>query len=689
MGRHQVNYLDIQLRNMDYDGLYPNLYDKFADPKGYYNIPDGYEKPIEQAYNEANKVLDLNMSSTKRGEEDIIKVLIKVLNQRRKKESKFLDAWIRHTNMNVTKVKMPMNGDYSYGSNREYADAFSDFITKAMGASNEIVNLLRSSSFCEKVSGQVSSVYSGRAADRAKAKRALGQSAINKYYEDLFDVFFKGIGGTNSSGNRVISLEDFKKFVPNAQFKKRYLEFIKTYYKELDKDGRITKAFDEGVSQIFDSTVFHKFDNDAPNSFIRNVSEKTGRGVSYKTEQQLKKMLLQSLRNIGYAQGADYTKEFSIPGIIEVNPLWTEQSSGFHMEVQVKINEIRKQRTALKQAQASGRLVNGKRVDMRTENRTYEIARDDDLLNEAGDPIQIKELFLNFFFTKIQEELHRKLTRQEKDELSQAAFQKLDQTIKRGDKALDVMSIFGPYQMKGFLGEWATAYALRTMAGKRTYTNIAGKDVNGVGQSHYDVAATIDGMHIGFQVKNYEPKTRPVYETEIGLGRQEAKKYLGRDLPKYRWLYANGIFVQDIMPNSKHKDLRTDIEKSLYNHIPEFLRISDASVDDPENLIDSDIYVIHDKYYPASFLLACAIKQVKNNMAKSNSPLFTLEGDFPKYQTKAMPTYDFHTNVGKMRYTHKNVGQKKNLVYIDEGSGTRMFGKALIKFKGVQLNFKV
>jgi len=37
----------------------------------------------------------------------------------------------------------------------------------------------------------------------------------------------------------------------------------------------------------------------------------------------------------------------------------------------------------------------------------------------------------------------------------------MDETLKRGDKALDMMSIFGPTQMKGFLGEVAAAYAVR------------------------------------------------------------------------------------------------------------------------------------------------------------------------------------------------------------------------------------
>ena len=72
--------------------------------------------------------------------------------------------------------------------------------------------------------------------------------------------------------------------------------------------------------------------------------------------------------------------------------------------------------------------------------------------------------------------------------------------------------------MRGFLGEWATAYALRTMNG-RTYTEITGKQRNGVGQANYDVVAAINDVNIGFQVKNYTSGSKTLYETEIGLGR--------------------------------------------------------------------------------------------------------------------------------------------------------------------------
>ena len=687
MGKPIVNYLDIQLRDMDWDNEYGgDIYRRFIDPNGIYNPPDGYVEGFSKAWSTADDVLDLNVSATKRGHGTIVDVLKKVCRDRRKKERKFIDAWKKYNDIKdgKVKIKFPYTEDYTRNGNQEYAESFSEFIKTSLG-DNEIVNLLRSPEFRAEVSGLASSVYSTRAANRNTTRQMKGRSAINEYYNDLFNTFF-GLKRARK-GKKTIYAEDFDKYNADALFKQRFAEFITKYYGEIGSNPKFWQALDQGISETISKSIYRRFESDAPDSFTLNFEEKTGRGVSEKVEHQLKKMLLQTLRLMGNATGN--VSEFSIPGIIEVNPLWTQDSSGYHMEVQVWINKERERRSALKEAKRNGELVDGKKVNMRTENRCYELANDNDIVGASGDPVQTKKIFLNFFFTHIESNLGRKLTAKEKDELSQAAFQKLDKTIKRGDKALDIMSIFGPAQMRGFLGEWATAYALRIMKG-RTYTEITGKSINGVGQANYDVVAAINDFNIGFQVKNYAPGSKTLYETEIGLGRQEAKKYLGKDLPVYKWIFANGIFLSEW----SHQDIRGKMEDSFYNYVPEFLRISDASVDNPEDLVNSDIYVIGNNYYPASYLVALIIEKVEKDLKEKKQELFSLTGDFPAYQHKAAPQFNFHfdseKNYGYKKEEHGNKENfKKNLIYIKDMQSARKFGNAKIHFKGITVDIKI
>jgi hypothetical protein len=111
-------------------------------------------------------------------------------------------------------------------------------------------------------------------------------------------------------------------------------------------------------------------------------------------------------------------------------------------------------------------------------------------------------LFLQFITNKIAELIKRPLSKQEEHTLSRAVFQKIDKTIKRGDKALNAMTAYGPTQMKGFLGEVATAYSLQlgsanTQSG--IYTEVTGAERTSVaGQANFDVAARIGESTIGF-----------------------------------------------------------------------------------------------------------------------------------------------------------------------------------------------
>jgi hypothetical protein len=156
-------------------------------------------------------------------------------------------------------------------------------------------------------------------------------------------------------------------------------------------------------------------------------------------------MLLQTVREICKANGGKI-EDYSIPGVLEVNSEWREANGKFNAVVQVKIDEKKKQRSELRKAKEEGRLVNGEKVDFRKYNRTYFVKDHEDDMVEGlnGDRVQIKQLFLDFITQKIEEVIGRKMEPKEMQNLSRAFFQKIDKTIKRGDRALDAMSAYGP-----------------------------------------------------------------------------------------------------------------------------------------------------------------------------------------------------------------------------------------------------
>lgn len=492
-----------------------------------------------------------------------------------------------------------------------------------------------------------------------------------------------------------ISLDDMRNkgtTVGGKVFKKKFLKFIQTYYQE------IAPAVEDGLDKLGDNAadlIYKNFNSDNPKAF--RFTKDNSRGVSKNTEKQLKKMLLATLRAIADVNNSDY-KDFSIDGLLEVNPLWEETQSGFHFNVQLQVNKIREQRSELKRMKKAGQLLNGKKINMRHYNRTYIVDHEDDnVQNAMGEAVQLKDLFLNFFYTEISNSIGRELTKEERSNLQYAIFQKVDKTIKRGDKALAIMSIFGPGQMKGFLGEIATTYALQS-SNKKTYTEVTGGErasTKSGGQLHYDVAAIIHDTKIGFQVKNYnsiETKGRTLYQTDVGIGTKEMYKYFGAEQVRhYRWLFANGKFISqyDSIP-----DLREQMTKSFYGSISNFLRISDASI---EGGIDSDIYVLGRYYLPSSYLIACAIKRVQEELQKgAEADMFSLGGDFPAYRYKLEPTTMYETReradgttYERVKEKHMTSGLKRNIIYIDKPSKTRVFGKGNIHFSGINIQFKI
>ena len=81
------NYLDIQLRDMDYENNYPgNLRLKFLDLDHYYREDDVFEQKYNTALEKAKRSLDLKMSGTKVENDPVVKSLVLLYKQRLQRE---------------------------------------------------------------------------------------------------------------------------------------------------------------------------------------------------------------------------------------------------------------------------------------------------------------------------------------------------------------------------------------------------------------------------------------------------------------------------------------------------------------------------------------------------------------------------------------------------------------------------
>jgi len=130
---------------------------------------------------------------------------------------------------------------------------------------------------------------------------------------------------------------------------------------------------------------------------------------------------------------------------------------------------------------------------------------------------------------------------------------------------------------------------------------------------------------------------------------------------------------------------------SFYGSITNFIRITDASL--IEKAVSSDIYVIGNFYIPSSYLIVCAMDKVKKDLQKNELTLFELRGAFPKYRKKLSPKTvnkkDEQGNVIKTYTRYKSSGLNRNLVMIKQASSTNLFDQACIKFKGLNITFKI
>jgi len=149
------------------------------------------------------------------------------------------------------------------------------------------------------------------------------------YYENLFRTFFLGGKNPESVSEMPISMEDMMKTASNAKalaaFKSNFSKFVNLYYNEISKN--VNNALDNLSAQAAQE-IFKSF-----GTGLKTIkfTQGTGKGVSQESEQQLKKMLAQTLRSI---TGPDKSyDDFSIPGLLEVKPLWQQEESGYHQSV--------------------------------------------------------------------------------------------------------------------------------------------------------------------------------------------------------------------------------------------------------------------------------------------------------------------------------------------------------------------
>ena len=87
---------------------------------------------------------------------------------------------------------------------------------------------------------------------------------------------------------------------------------------------------------------------------------------------------------------------------------------------------------------------------------------------------------------------------------------------------------------------------------------------------------------------------------------------------------------------SKFQKLKNRMELSMLSAVPYFLRIGDAANGDIDGQFNSDVYIIGNYYYPASYLIAKAYYSVTKNYAKTKqlNKLITIDGSFPDYAQK-------------------------------------------------------
>lgn len=675
MPRSKINYVDLQLRNMDWQNLYgSNNAAKFQDDEHKIYHKSLWRRRIRKAVVEVSRDFEKEGKESKKikqsavSEDEVVIKLYRLFENQLKREKKFLNFSIANNEVeNTIENKAILNQlQSSYGvaisrledllkgkrkdllmgdeiasaksllnTAKSYGQAFSNYInilTTATGDGDPIPKLLRDKEFINQMAGKYSKISSKAIAKQAYNK-ATGKNdgvPVKEFYEDLFGVFF-GLSISHGDVEKIKSkgisvqkekdlLKDMKK-EEKAAFIKRFQEFMRKYFHEADGDfskqlRNLTAVKMKGA--IFDQ-IYKDFTGNRDNRIVKlgsssriNGGEK---GVTEANEKQLKEMLKELLRQL--QDKKEGIQDFNIPGLVDIHADYKTSGNSAYLSLQTDIEAAREDENTS------------------PTNLTYKKLRDDFVA------LLVEQLIIQGQKT----DKNFKINGEQKKRLMDAAFEKYtDKTraktaYKNGKEVLDAMSAYGPAQMTGLLGEIATAYEL----GKAFSTTVAttGASKNNGSQSHYDVLLSLGGMgnRIGFQVKQYSKTSATIYSDDgfTPTSRQMEKYYPSKIVDDIRFLTANGKFLTEVanFPGNLYEDknnILSSIRDVSLPHLGSFLRITD-NVNDIAN---SDVYVISGKYIPSSYLVTIMIEKYIT-YKRENKDVLSVEGKFPNYTDKAAP----------------------------------------------------
>lgn len=581
------------------------------------------------------------------------------------------------------------------GKFKTYRKRFSEFIKLATRENgNPLITAFRNGDYAELISGKMSMVRSTLIAkdymkNNEKADLTEAQ-AYQKFYEDLFRLFF--FDETDEELKRIVTnsrlTDAMKKFSRGGKgkegFNKLFNKFMKDYFEsdfieELSngKKFNLTAAMVKSAFQ----EVIDQMGTKADTRF--SFREEQIKGVSIITEEGLKKLLLETIRKIidkttlGKNKQAKYNELNRLSGgRLIIQDDWRKTNNGLTAKFQVDLRKAKNNS-------------DNKKMMEKIKKSFYEILKfgiERFYMNSSSNKEEALET-LEDDYDIIWEILCTTIIKDEKMGVSfdEASPQQI----------LETLSFYGPAQLKGLLGEIATAYAMNSYLGLGTA--ITGSMRNESGELNYDVVAQIKDLNIGFQVKNYkEQDSVTLYKTSFSMEQKSAlKKYMPYDSSDnksdgslYRFLMANGMLIEnDNMINNNPslgtKDVRGKLTQGLYRYTNNFLRITDAN-DIQDRIVTSDIFVIGNEYYPASYLIFLVMKQViKQTEDDSMSKLFSITGAYPMPQKKV---YHRKLRADGKRNPAASGFTRKDLVILER---KRVLAKNVINFAGVTINFKL
>lgn len=610
-GRNSVsgqvyNYLSIQLRDMGQ--LNPK---KTTSLRSRYLFVPIWEDRFNKAYKDAVPLLTMPKATAQNN--PFLRQLKDIYDARIQKEKSFLNTWqAAHPNSNTNilynQIKNPPALTINnYEKIKQYADNFSTFVKSALTQDNDIVNALRDSAFSERMSSVKNSMIASRAAVTSSRKEKLNNLnlTVNEYFRDLFNLFFfdkKNM--TNKNKIQEASIERVQKYLKssiidkNLQniFEQKFQEFVNKYYPEIQQ--RFDLQVDDEIFGKIVNNVYKVLNSGKTKNIKVKVTDGKTKGVSGNAEQQLKKMFLQTMREFMARDGK--TQFFSISGLIEITPVYSQQEDSYHNAVQVYINEERDAHDKIG-------------------NRKFSY---------------LWNIFSAHLFKNLEAHIKRPLTEEEKRDLKKATLEGVNKKGKSGKKYLDSMTAYEYYSVKGLMGEIATAYELNSSG--KVVAGTTGAERVGSGQINYDVVMEVLGKKFGLQVKNYKNANAVLYKTQFTFGwNNYTKKYFPKDdITKYQFLLANGKLISSV---KRRPNLLQNIADSFVRYTENFMRISSA--DNIRENINSDIYVIGKEYYPASYLIFKMYEKARKQIGEGKGPdgsyqnFFTIHGDFPEPKT--------------------------------------------------------